>query len=525
MTSTAVTTEDPGADLAAAAVAAMTSTGAVRAAADAVELQAVATLAHVRRSQAVARARACAREADVARGLVPGTTPPARVDVDRLDRLTSQEVSVALTVSPVVARERLELARELVERRPVTFEALRHGQVDLVRARRICDAVRALPLLIPDGSAEAHGDDASQAHRPDAADPGRGVLAAAVEAEVLLPGSVPMLADLRPARSAGELTPAQLTARLARLVMRADPRGATDRTSVADTRRGCSLRALPDGMALLSVTGRAELLGAAFARLDSTAQQLLAADARTVGRHPRLEPGAGAGRDAARTLDQTRVDVFLATLLGDSDDLARAHNVHVELALLVPVGTIMAGGDEPGDLDGHGPVPAPLARALAADARWRRWSTDPITGHVTSTGSPCGDGGSGGDLEARRRRTYRPSAEIADLVRARDRTCRFPTCRRRAQACDLDHVTPFPHGPTCHTNIATECRLHHICKHQGGFGLSISPDGITTWTTPTGQRLVTHPPSWGRPPPRARIDPAPEPEPDPYLEPVDPPPF
>ena len=100
-------------------------------------------------------------------------------------------VSLALWLSPVVARARAGLALELVQGRPATFDALRTGAIDLVRARRILGAVRtpgSQPL--PDG-ARADADAAAGA---DAA--------SAVEAEALYPGSVPLLADLRPGRPA-----------------------------------------------------------------------------------------------------------------------------------------------------------------------------------------------------------------------------------------------------------------------------------------------------------------------------------
>ena len=45
---------------------------------------------------------------------------------------------------------------------------------------------------------------------------------------------------------------------------------------------------------------------------------------------------------------------------------------------------------------------------------------------------------------------------LADLTRhihARDQHCRFPGCTRPATTCDLDHVTPYPHGPTANTNL------------------------------------------------------------------------
>ena len=43
---------------------------------------------------------------------------------------------------------------------------------------------------------------------------------------------------------------------------------------------------------------------------------------------------------------------------------------------------------------------------------------------------------------------YRPSARLARLVRLRDRRCRFPGCTVAAVFCDLDHVRPWPVGPT-----------------------------------------------------------------------------
>ena len=63
-----------------------------------------------------------------------------------MDRCTAQEVSLALWLSPVAARARMQLATELVLERPATFDALRTGAIDLVRARRIVEAVRPLAV-------------------------------------------------------------------------------------------------------------------------------------------------------------------------------------------------------------------------------------------------------------------------------------------------------------------------------------------------------------------------------------------
>jgi hypothetical protein len=80
--------------------------------------------------------------------------------------------------------------------------------------------------------------------------------------------------------------------------------------------------------------------------------------------------------------------------------------------------------DEPGWLDGYGPITADTARALAADqtGTWRRLVIDPIFGQVIDYGTT----------------RYRPPSHLAELVIARDGTCTFPPCNRPARSCDLD---------------------------------------------------------------------------------------
>ena len=39
---------------------------------------------------------------------------------------------------------------------------------------------------------------------------------------------------------------------------------------------------------------------------------------------------------------------------------------------------------------------------------------------------------------------YVPSRKLADFVRCRDLTCRFPGCDRPATNCDIDHTVPYP---------------------------------------------------------------------------------
>jgi len=54
------------------------------------------------------------------------------------------------------------------------------------------------------------------------------------------------------------------------------------------------------------------------------------------------------------------------------------------LTLHLPLGTALGLSDAPAELAGYGPIPADLARELAADATWRRILTDPVTGAVAA---------------------------------------------------------------------------------------------------------------------------------------------
>ena len=124
------------------------------------------------------------------------------------------------------------------------------------------------------------------------------------------------------------------------------------------------------------------------------------------------------------------------------------------------------------------PVPAAVARALAAGGTWRRLITDPIVGTVVDVG----------------RTRYRPPAGLADLVRARDRVCTHPGCEVPARGCDLDHITPWASGGTTSLeNLTCLCRAHHRLKHTPGWALTRTGDGALIWRTPTGARYRREP--------------------------------
>ena len=217
------------------------------------------------------------------------------------------------------------------------------------------------------------------------------------------------------------------------------------------------------------------------------------------------------GDDDPRTLDQKRADVFVDTLLaagrtpdtatGDAgaDSGGRASDGVEdgpagrqgpgwggEVNVVIPLATLLGLADDPGNLAGLGPIPADMARELAADRKWRAWITDTINGQVTAT-SPT---------------TYRPTAAVQRLVRAREPYCRYPGCRRTATRTDLDHTLEFPEGLSTPANLGPLCRRHHILKTHHNYDLTGPPDdedgsrggGCSwTWTLPTGITLHDEP--------------------------------
>ncbi len=152
------------------------------------------------------------------------------------------------------------------------------------------------------------------------------------------------------------------------------------------------------------------------------------------------------------------------------------------MQVTVALSTLLRLDEQPGELAGHGPIPAAVARRIAADptGTWRRLVTDPVSGKLLDYG----------------RSTYRPPADLADFVIARDRQCTFPMCTRLARHCDLDHESAYDSdGDTSEPNLAAMCRRHHRAKHEAGWTVHRDPDiGISHWTSATGHTYRSEPP-------------------------------
>jgi hypothetical protein len=89
---------------------------------------------------------------------------------------------------------------------------------------------------------------------------------------------------------------------------------------------------------------------------------------------------------------------------------------------------------------------------------------------------------------------YVPSKALAEFVRCRDLTCRWPGCDHPAFDCDLDHTIAYADGgPTHASNLKCYCRTHHLVKTFWRWRDQQLPDGTIILTAPSGQTYVTTP--------------------------------
>jgi len=244
---------------------------------------------------------------------------------------------------------------------------------------------------------------------------------------------------------ADQLTPTQLRRRVKRAVIAVDADAAKRRAERARDERRVAVLPRPDGMTEFWALLPAQDATALFTRLTDLAR--------------------GAGGDGQRTMDQRRADALSDLIYGNAGPASSPL-----VQLVMTDATLIGGDNQPAELIGYGPVIAATARKIAADSIWQALQTD-------STGTIIGLG----------RRRYRPSARLADLIRSRDRRCRFPGCGQPANRTDIDHTVRYPSGMTEEGNLACLCRTHHLAKTAG-------QSRTLEWTSPTHRTYITQPP-------------------------------
>ena len=323
------------------------------------------------------------------------------------------------------------------------------------------------------------------------------------------------------------LTGGQLRSRLARLIAAKEPDAFTRRHERAMRDRRVSANAGGPGAGLDGM-GSLWFSHAAvdIAAIDENITRLARAQTR---RHAGANTGANTGdeddRDGrdGRSFDNVRADVARDILLGrqpacgpgtpgkpatpdepggaggspvgsdgsstgDSDRTAPSSSADRssgpspggggQVFVAVPIQTLMGIDDAPGELLGYGPIPAAVARAIAAagDSVWRRMLTDPA-----------------GNLVDLSTTSYR-SGKVLDLaVTVRDGTSRFPRSNASAVGADFDHTIPHPVGDTSYGNGGKFSRRDHRVKHAPGWTVTQPEPGHFTWTTPTGHHYTVGP--------------------------------
>jgi len=348
---------------------------------------------------------------------------------DGIDEAQREDVATALRLAPNTAQGRIDVARTLSNHLPATCEALATGDISSSHA-----------TLIARETADA--------------------LLRGVSPDIL-----PLIEEKALAHSEFH-TAAQVGKKLKTLFAQFAPEIFEARSEIArDTR---SVRVYPeaDGMSTLIALLPAE-----------DAQTVYLAINEAIANSP-LEISEGV--TDSRSVDMKRADALTtiaADYLARVEEEAKSHGTRkrsATLNLTMDLPTLLGLAENPAQLSGHGPIPASVGRKLAADAKWRKFITDPLTGNLIDMG----------------RESYSPSQPLIDYLNARDRICRFPGCSQPARMSDIDHAIPWDEGgETSRSNLGILCRRHHRLKTHGDWRLVSNEDGSCTWTSPKGKEF------------------------------------
>lgn len=191
---------------------------------------------------------------------------------------------------------------------------------------------------------------------------------------------------------------------------------------------------------------------------------------------------AGDPRRPSAQIADLALDRLLRAASPGVDDAGSgaADGYTVELQVVISLAGLLGLDDEPAHLDGHGPIPADLARQLAS-------------GHATWVRQLLTDPGDGRLLRISRRRAFPDDMRSFLLARTRG-ACAIEACTR--QASDIDHLREHHDGgPTSIANGQALCASHNDLKSKAGIRcVSRGSDDAVVWIFPGGQRRTQHPP-------------------------------
>lgn len=347
-----------------------------------------------------------------------------------VDEAEREDVSTALRLAPATAQSRIDIARTLVNNLPNTCSALATGEISAAHATVIA---RETAVAIRNGA----------------------------------PDSVIFDVEQRAISFAELHTPGQLIARIRTDIAKSIPEEFEEITARAAELRRVSCYNEADGMSTVVA-----ILPAADAQIVMNSIEAF------ILRQEQLQHSQNDG-NPKRTVDQKRADALSAicsNFLSEISETVTPQRRPLTVNVTVDLPTLLGLTENPGQLAGYGPIPAAVARELASDAKWKRFITEPQTGNLLDFG----------------RESYEPPQHLKDFLIARDRTCRFPGCRRSALLSDLDHAQSWESGgSTSPDNIGALCRRHHRLKTHDGWRIQSFSDGSCTWTSPLGKEFFT----------------------------------
>ena len=290
------------------------------------------------------------------------------------------------------------------------------------------------------------------------------------------------------ARYSGQ-APGELGRLVARLIVQVDRAAAAARDAQATKDRQVRFTGDVDGQSLLIARGPTAQIAAIRAALEAT----LPDDA---------DPGDERSRDARE------FDLLYALLTGGET----VGSWHAEV--IVPFSVAEGGDLELAEIPGLGPILPSTARDLLDQCESMSQVAVDETGAVIAVCDPirrpqpepmpaCQPVPASDAFLLQRLAEapvlrdltgagYRFPPRLRRFLEARDRTCVFPGCNRRATRTDKDHRIPWPAGPTSDDNGQCLCRHHHRAKHAV-FTVLRDPDGSYLWITRGGWQFRRQP--------------------------------
>ena len=369
-------------------------------------------------------------------GLTPSEGGGPLAGVDEAER---EDISTALRLAPATAQSRIDIARTLVNNLPNTCSALATGEISSAHATVIA---RETAAAIRDGA----------------------------------PESIIFEIEQRAIAYAEFHTPGQLANHVRNSVAKFAPEEFEEVTARATALRRVSCYNEADGMSTVVA-----ILPAADAQIVMNSIEAFILRQEQIGKSslPESASSTTSAEFNQLTIDQKRADALSAicsNFLAEISETVAPQRRPLTINVTIDLPTLLGLAENPGQLAGYGPIPASVARELASDGKWRRFITEPQTGNLLDFG----------------RESYEPPQQLKDFLIARDRTCRFPGCRRSALLSDLDHAQSWESGgSTSRDNIGALCRRHHRLKTHDGWKIESFPDGSCTWTSPLGKQFFT----------------------------------